>query len=86
MAVDRIKTHYHLTPRGWIEGNVDSMWTADNRTVEPPADRVETWEHKLYQASGWSREENSWSMIWFSPEISAEERKALHKKFPHDLD
>lgn len=86
MAVDRIETLYHLTPRGWTEGSVDSMWTAHNRVVEPPADRVETWKHKLYQRSSYSLEENSWFMIWSSPDASAEERKALHEKFPHALD
>jgi hypothetical protein len=86
MAVDRINSLYHLTPRGWIDGSVDSMWTAHNCTVEPPADRVETWEHELYQASAYSPEENSWHMVWFSPTATEEERKALHEKFPHHHD
>jgi hypothetical protein len=86
MAVDRVETLYHLTPRGWISGSVDSMWTNLNCTAEPPADRVETWKHKIYQSSGYSPEENSWFMVWSSPDVSEEERKALHEKFPHDVD
>jgi hypothetical protein len=86
MAVDRVETLYHLTHRGWIEGTVDSMWSDLNRTVEPPTDCVETWKHKLYQSSGYSREENSWFMVWFNPDVSEEERKALHAKFPHPED
>ena len=77
MAVDRIESLYHLTPRGWIQGSVGSMWTAHNKTVEPPTDRVETWEPP---------EENSWFIVWSSPEVSEEDRKALHVKFPHHLD
>lgn len=33
MAVDRVKTLYHLTPRGWITVSTDSMWR--DSTVEP---------------------------------------------------
>jgi hypothetical protein len=86
VAVDRIESLYHLTPRGWVEGNVDSMWSDLNTTSERPGDCVETWKHKLYQASGYSREENSWFMVWFNPSVSEEERKALHLKFPHAED
>jgi hypothetical protein len=87
MAVDRVETLYHLTPRGWIDGGVDSMWKDLNRTAgEPPADRVETWKHKIYQSSAYSPEENSWFMVWSSPDVSAEDRKALHEKFPHSQD
>src|SRR5438309_2091241 len=54
MAVDRIETTWHLTPDGWVEGRSDSMWSDYIRTVEPPANRAETWIHKLYQASAYS--------------------------------
>jgi hypothetical protein len=86
VAVDRINSLYHLTPRGWVDGSVESMWTDTNHSVEPPADRVETWEHKLYQASGYSREENSWQMVWSDSTTSAEDRRSLHELFPHDQD
>ena len=84
MAVDRVNTLYHLTPRGWIAGSTDSMW--GNSTIEPPTDRVETWEHDIYQSSGYSPEERSWDMVWSSPDVSTEDRNALHEKFPHPLD
>jgi hypothetical protein len=86
MAVDRIETLWHLTPRGWVEGSTDSMWTTHNRTIEPPPDRVETWNEKLFQASPYSPEQNSWGRVWSSPDVSEEDRKALHVKFPHELD
>lgn len=82
MAVDRVEALWHLTPNGWIAGSVNSMWTGLNRTVEPPADRVETWLHKLSQASANSPELNIFYMTWFSPTVSVEERKVLHEKFP----
>src|SRR5882762_9345967 len=82
MAVERIETTWHLTPDGWVQGCCDSMWSDYNRTVEPPANRAETWIHKLYQASAYSPESNSFYRTWFSPAVSEEERKALHEKFP----
>jgi hypothetical protein len=84
--VDRVNTLYHLTPRGWITGSVDSMWQDLNRTVEVPEDRVETWEHKVYQSSGYSPEGHTWRMVWSSPDVTPGDRKELHKKFPHDQD
>jgi hypothetical protein len=86
MTEDRVETLYHLTPRGWIRGSVDTMWEKSNTTVTPPTDRVETWEHKLYQRSIYSPEENSWTMIWSSPKASAEVRRKLHERFPHEYD
>lgn len=82
MAVDRIQTLHHLTPRGWIEGSTDSMWTAHNRTVEPPSDRVETWKYKVYQSSAYSPEQRTWSRVWVSPNVTEEETKALHSRYP----
>ncbi len=75
----------HLTPDEWVEGSCDSMWSDYNRTVElPPANRAETWIRKLYQASAYSAESNSFYRTWFSPAVSEEEWKALHEKFPSD--
>ncbi len=84
MAVDRVNKLYHLTPLGWIAGSTDSMW--GNSTIEPPPDRVKTWEYEIYQSSGYSPGERSWDMVWSSPNVSAEDRNALHEKFPHRLD
>ena len=61
MAVDRVESLYHLTPNGWVDGSVDSMW--GNKTVDPPSDRVETWKHKIYQSSAYSPEERSWDEV-----------------------
>jgi hypothetical protein len=44
---------------------------------------VESWKNQTYQSSAYSPEENSWFMVWASPDVSAEDRKGLHEKFPH---
>jgi hypothetical protein len=54
--------------------------------VEPPADRVETWLEKTTQSDPHAPEVNSWYKIWTSPTVTEGARKALHEKFPHDLD
>lgn len=56
MAVDRVEIDYHLTPRGWVRGDVSSMFSKQNSTAEIPSDRVLTLTHKTSQSSGWSRE------------------------------
>jgi hypothetical protein len=86
MTEVRVETLYHLTLRGWVRGSVNSMWEKSNSTVNPPADCVETWEHKLYQRTIYQPEENSWSMVWSSPKVRAEDRKRLDEKFPHEYD
>ena len=65
MAYDNIDMIYHLTPNGW---NYDDT---------PPDDRVETWNLNIYQASGWSKERRSWSLIWESAGVSKAERDKL---------
>jgi hypothetical protein len=64
MAVDRLETDYHLTQRGWVIGDVRSMFTADNKTVPVPPDRLLTLTHKIYQASGHSPEERTVRVTW----------------------
>ncbi|MGB6978680.1 MAG: hypothetical protein WBD66_05705, partial [Candidatus Acidiferrales bacterium] len=40
-----------------------------------PADRVEIWEHEIYQSSGYSPEEPSWDMVWsLIPRLGASKR------------
>jgi hypothetical protein len=70
MAYDSYEDDYHLTPRGW-----DS---SDAR----PADAVETWSLSVYQASGWSKEQRSWSRTWANENADANMVADLHKRFP----
>jgi len=91
MARDLIE-FYHLTPHGWVLGSVERVWPGSpdwppdhNCTGEPPEDRVETWKHELHQSAIDSPEDESWLMVWSSPNVSEEYRKLLHEKFPDDL-
>ena len=68
MAWDKSDTDFHLTPRGWETGPV-------------PDDRVETWNRSMYQASGWSKEQVTWTCEWVAPDIPRADRDALRKKY-----
>lgn len=70
MAWDDYREDFHLSPRkGWVIG-------------KPPADRVLTLERHIFQASGFSREETTWSEKWRSRKITEKELAKLRKKFP----
>jgi hypothetical protein len=94
MLLDLIEI-YHLTPGGWVLGSVERVWsespeftdwpTDQNCTGEPPEDRVETWKHEFHQSAVDAPEEESWLMVWSSPDVSDEHRKLLHQKFTDDL-
>jgi len=81
MAVDDLKTEYHLTKRGWTPGTSYSFGKAKEE-IAPPPDRVLTMVEQIYQSSRFSREETSWAETWRSPEVSDEELETLRKKFP----
>lgn len=68
MAWDSSDNDYHLTPRGLLPG-------------PPPEDRVETWNRSMYQASGWSREQVTWTCKWVNEEIPRADRDALREKY-----
>lgn len=82
MASDDLETEYHLTPRGWIEGTERFFGKVQREEVERPADAIETWVHKIYQRSEWSREERSWHCIWYNPSFEENERKERRSEFP----
>ena len=68
MAWDSSDNDYHLTPRGWESGSA-------------PDDRVETWNRSMYQASGWSKEQVTWTCIWANQDIPRADRDALREKY-----
>ena len=70
MEWDDYREDFHLSPkRGWKIG-------------APPADRVLTMERHIYQRSGFSQEETTWSEKWRSKKISDKDLAKLLKKFP----
>ena len=68
MAWDSSDNDYHLTPRGWEPGS-------------PPDDRVETWNRSMSQASGWSKEQVTWTCIWVKEETPRADRDSLREKY-----
>lgn len=69
VAYDDANFAYHLTPNGWVSDD------------DPPIDRVETWNVHIYQASGWSKERRTWSLIWANSDVPATERDKLRVKY-----
>ena len=67
MVYDESRTEHHLTPRGFESG-------------DPPPDRVETWVRDMCQASGYSREQVSWTCKWADPNVSRATRDELRDK------
>jgi hypothetical protein len=84
MVWDRYTREHHLTPDGWIIGSF-SVLSGKKNEVEPPEDRVETWEENMTQQTGFSKEYITWKRIWKSPFYSEKQLQELHKKFPKDL-
>ena len=70
MAYKSQELAFHLTPAGWSTIDVS------------PSFRVESWRLRVYQESGWSREQRSWSRIWHSPAWSEAELDSLRQSFP----
>jgi hypothetical protein len=81
MAVDRVEFDYHLTPAGWVRGDVRSMVSASNETRPVPADRVLTLTHKTYQSSAHSPEERS-VRVARRGEATDEQIAELRAKYP----
>lgn len=71
MAYDRDHGYFHLTPDGWLRKDDEPF----------PAERVETWEYDMTQASGWSKENISLTCVWVSDATARSERNDLRKRF-----
>ena len=85
MSCDRTTSEYHLTPNGWIEGT-DKVYDHIQKKVEPPIDRVETWERRMIQSYSFSPEQVTWHCIWKSPDYTDKERAELTTKYPRTED
>ena len=77
MATDHVCVEWHLTPRGWVQGN----WSINKPLapeLTPPDDRVETWvKSQTTPNSDFSRTQIQWSLTWTSPEHSEADRQTL---------
>lgn len=80
MRTTTIQIEWHLTPRGWVNGD----WSGDGPVKprsKPPEDRIETWvKSEIYQAITFVPLEVNWSLVWASPHHCDIDRKALRSK------
>ena len=81
MADDDLRTEYHLTPAGWVQGTSRYFGNVSGNEVDRPKGAVETWETHLYQRSMWSREKTTVSMLWHDASVPEAKREALRAKF-----
>lgn len=80
MGTDTTYTEWHLTLRGWIQGNWGVHYPPETSHT-PPEDRIETWleketTHDVYS----SKPLREWKRIWESPDHTEYERKDLRAK------
>ena len=81
MASDNLRTEYHLTPDGWVEGTERYFNSVRDKEVARPDNAVETWECQIYQQSDWSPEDHRVRRVWHDPSKSTEELKTLREQF-----
>jgi hypothetical protein len=70
MAYKSQEFEFHLTPVGWTTNEIAPTYT------------VETWRLAVYQEFSWSKEQRSWSRVWYSLAWSEVERDRLRQTFP----
>ena len=80
MGTDTTYAEWHLTPRGWVEGDW-SVSCPPPQSTTPPMDRIETWQvketsHDVYP----TRPQREWKLVWASPENTEADRKKLRAK------
>lgn len=81
MSYDKTTQEYHLTPKGWVTGTY-SVYNDVQNHVEPPHDRVETWECHMEQSYPTSKETYEWRRIWVTTDVAENVLSDLHLKFP----
>ena len=81
MADDDLRTEYHLTPDGWVNGTSWYFRRISGNEVERPQNAVETWVSHIYQRSMWSPEKKTKLMLWHDASVPEAEREALRARF-----
>ncbi|GEC42064.1 hypothetical protein JOH52_002827 [Sinorhizobium meliloti] len=68
MSASNEWTEWHLTPRGWEEGDSKTDFAKNSKPT--PKDRVQTVEHREFLSSSFSRLEVTNDIIWSSDDES----------------
>ena len=81
MSPDKPSQEFHLTPEGWVSGTSWNSETIEGKTVDRPADAIETWLEEMVQSHLFCSDIYSWTLIWFDPSITDSERRKVRKQF-----
>jgi hypothetical protein len=65
MSVDDYEDEYHLTPRGWVEGD-SYYYGKPQKNIAPPKDRVLTLVDHTEQSSRFAPSVSNWVEKWRS--------------------
>jgi hypothetical protein len=77
---------FHLTPGGWISGTSWDSGSIQGKSVDRPADAIETWIEKMVQSQHFCSDIYSWTLIWFDPSMNDSERRKIRKQFPKPVE
>lgn len=84
MSASNEWTEWHLTPRGWEEGDSKTDFAKFNKPA--PSDRVETVEHREFLSSAFSQLEVTNRVIWKGDDLKlAAELRAKFGDPPNHL-
>ena len=78
---DYIDLDFHLTPNGWVMGDIRCVFKDVNMTKPAPADRVLTLTHRTHHVSTHSNQLRSVTVSWRGAATDAQIAK-LRAKYP----
>jgi hypothetical protein len=81
VAHDNVKSHFHLTPRGWVAGSEWLLDNVQNQDRPRPEDAVATYESCIYRRSPWSQEQGAWREVWRKVGVQDSEIVSLFGQF-----
>lgn len=82
---DYIDLDFHLTPNGWVMGDIRCVFKDVNLIKPAPSDRVLTLTHRTHQVSTRSNQLRSVTVSWRGNATDAE-ISALRAKYPPPFD
>jgi hypothetical protein len=82
---DYMDLDFHLTPNGWVMGDIRCVFRDVNLIKEAPVDRVLTLTHRTHQVSTRSNQLRSVTVSWRGDATDAEIAE-LRAKYPPPFD